>query len=345
MNTQTFKTLPASIAIRRCMEVSDGTFFDVFSDNTKKPISVIHSKGLAVMPLDTKKSGDDNAIVHTIKSDDTKTNIVTFDEAKKHADSTHVAINYNVKFIDIENCIEDFVKSLGKEYKEDIDQFNNSIVSFLNKSKKSDELLDVCMRYARNLANARGIWRNRTISNDIKTNVSCDEFSVSFDSLSIPMNNFDNYLSEEKILGNAIFDCLVGNKQLTFNVEHLLDIGLGSFSVYPSQLFVDDKSSNKNDKSSKYLKVNNNDEVLLNDEKIANAIRTIDNWATELNGKLISVELNGASLKYQKFFRGKNNLNYFLKQLNVLSNTDDIKFVLSCFIRGGVVTSDNKKQK
>lgn len=89
----------------------------------------------------------------------------------------------------------------------------------------------------------------------------------------------------------------------------------------------------------------------LRDQKVANAIRTIDTWYPdyEQNGcKPIPVEPNGASLEAQRFFREigdkKNKSSAFdiIKELNITDpNSPQGMFFIACLVRGGVFSAGN----
>ena len=78
----------------------------------------------------------------------------------------------------------------------------------------------------------------------------------------------------------------------------------------------------------------------LRDQKISNALRTIDTWypAYAEYGRPLPVEPNGASLEAQEFFRDKKTSAFeFARRLNTLDPTSpDGMFMIASLIRGGV---------
>ena len=50
--------------------------------------------------------------------------------------------------------------------------YRDSVAGFIERAKTSDGLNDVAARFARNIANGRWLWRNRTIARQITVRVS-----------------------------------------------------------------------------------------------------------------------------------------------------------------------------
>ena len=81
-------------------------------------------------------------------------------------------------------------------------------------------------------------------------------------------------------------------------------------------------------------------QAALRDQKIGNALRTIDTWypAYEERRVPLPVEPNGASLDAQEFFRNKGDasgVKLLLRLSELDPMTPDGLFLLACIIRGG----------
>ena len=88
-------------------------------------------------------------------------------------------------------------------------------------------------------------------------------------------------------------------------------------------------------------------QAALRDQKVSNALRTIDTWYPEYAsfGRPIPVEPNGANLEYQRFFRNGRQASAFelVKKLNLLDPASlEGLFVTASLIRGGVFSEGGK---
>ncbi len=88
----------------------------------------------------------------------------------------------------------------NRDYIRDI---RRSIHDFLKRAKTSEGLQEVARRYARNLADARWLWRNRTIASDIQVSVAktnsegSQSLIANFNALKISKIDFDKYHADE----------------------------------------------------------------------------------------------------------------------------------------------------
>lgn len=88
-------------------------------------------------------------------------------------------------------------------------------------------------------------------------------------------------------------------------------------------------------------------QAALRDQKIGNALRTIDVWYPDYNKRRLPlpVEPNGASLEAQEFFRkGEDSGFILMRRIGGLNPaTPDGLFLLACLIRGGVFSEGGDK--
>ena len=144
----------------------------------------------------------------------------------------------------------------------------------------------------------------------------------------------------------------------------------GAFEVYPSQVYVSNKPSGfarplykLNPISPAELMRQRNDQdvqtfmdslvmgqAAIRDQKVGNAIRTIDTWYADGNVPPIAIEPNGASLSANVFYRDvKSGKSFFdlLPRIKTLTQqlhthasgvqpSPEAMFALAVFIRGGV---------
>lgn len=81
-------------------------------------------------------------------------------------------------------------------------------------------------------------------------------------------------------------------------------------------------------------------EAGIRDQKVSNAIRTIDTWYPNFKevGLPIPIEPLGASIGLQEFYRyGESSLFEMLKRLDTIDpNSKEGMYCIACFDRGGV---------
>jgi CRISPR-associated protein Csy3 len=140
-----------------------------------------------------------------------------------------------------------------------------------------------------------------------------------------------------------------GQQATAVKVTADVDFGVkGAVEVFPSQNYIDGKlkgfprSLYKYGVPNRISKTDNNrvGYAAIRDQKIGNAIRTIDTWYPEFKetGVPIAIEPNGANLDTQRFFR-KNSTSAFMMflQLNDIDpNTEQGMFCIASLVRGGV---------
>jgi len=126
--------------------------------------------------------------------------------------------------------------------------------------------------------------------------------------------------------------------------------------VFPSQNYLEDKPKGfarslyclgTPDRASKTDGIRVMGQAALRDQKISNALRTIDTWYPDFAsfGRPIPVEPNGANLEAQRFFRHGKKVSAFdlVKQLNTLDPASpEGLFVTASLIRGGVFSEGGK---
>jgi CRISPR-associated protein Csy3 len=351
MSKQVFKKTPSVLAFQRAVLATDALIYSVLDTGIELPVQV----------TEVGIRGTQN-INGSIKEE--VRNLQLVDAAKTAPNTKFVKFVFGIKFIDIRKSLHSIAS--GKEdSKQDVSDFKQSLDEFLNRVTGqedgeleitgSDGILDVATRYARNIANAKWLWRNRLYASSITTTVSVTDIKSKqaptvfvFDSLEVESKHFDDFTKDEEELGKLINDSLLGTRLLTIEVSSVVDFGVtGVFEVFPSQLFIDTDALPKN-KKGKFLYAikNSNDSIgqaAIRDQKITNALRTIDTWYKEFDQVKdpIPVEPNGASLTHMVFFRkGAESSFDIIKRLNTIDvDSDEGKFFISALIRGGVYSS------
>jgi CRISPR-associated protein Csy3 len=215
---------------------------------------------------------------------------------------------------------------------------------------------EVAARFARNIANGRWLWRNRTIARHITVRVSvAGKALASFDALATPLNHFNDISADERKVAAYIADGLRGDDDAGLDIEAQLDFGVrGALEVFPSQNYVEDKPRGfarplyclgaperiHSRNGMEFESTRTMGHAALRDQKIGNALRTIDTWYPRYaeHGRPLPVEPNGASLEAQEFFRDRKTSAFeFARCLNTLDPASpEGMFMIASLIRGGV---------
>ncbi len=354
--------LPGVLSFQRCMFPTDALFYNLYADKEKKALPVIRHGIRGTQNINktfSPKAGDSTA--GSAKREEVS-NIQTTDSAKLDAGAKALSVQFSLRFIDLSDAL--FACAAGKnDSTDDIKMFREAVAQFIDKAKNSKGIVEIASRYARNIANGRFLWRNRTTAESILISVEDDSdkpgsgFSVSFNALDIPLNDFDNISTDELKLANVIVEGLKGNRQARLGISARVDFGMeGPLEVFPSQNYLENKS--KGFARSLYYVgdapasreahvIQHLGQAALRDQKISNALRTIDTWYPDFDkhGQPIPVEPNGASLDAQQFFRNTKDASGFRLMERITDidpDTKDGMFLLACIIRGGVYSgSDN----
>ncbi|WP_144328336.1 type I-F CRISPR-associated protein Csy3 [Tepidimonas charontis] len=242
--------------------------------------------------------------------------------------------------------------------------FRTYLKTFIDRFADSEEMRELCRRYARNILNGRWLWRNRLLGKSIA--VSVKEIgggeTMEVDALSVPLTFESGYSDAENKLAEWLF---IGFTQqpMQFEVCARIDFGMtGAIEVFPSQNFVSDKPDGfarslyklKRMSRQDLLRIMRNDNAdtyaadivdvgvaAIRDHKIGNAIRTIDTWyAANSDASPIPVEPRGANIERDMYMRAsRNDLFTYLTSLDDLQRSivginHEAAFVLACMIRG-----------
>lgn len=228
------------------------------------------------------------------------------------------------------------------------------------------ELEEVCLRYARNILNGRWLWRNRILGDVSVTAYSGER---AFSGQGSRLRDFIDYTQDEKNCAEVLVNGFVSQGVApALQVKGRVMFGFtGEVEVFPSQNMVTNKPKgfarslykvdmiSRRDMNSLLLDTKKGAEdagefmadmidmghAALRDQKIGNAIRTIDTWYPGSNGNPIPVEPNGASLEANFIFRKKGtDANTFLTKIDELkpdaSFNSDAAFLIAVLVRGGV---------
>jgi len=328
-----FKKLPGVMSCDRCFINTDAVLLNKLTEGTY-PVEVLRH-GLR---------GTQNKVDW---KDESPMNIQETETAMLSHDSEGLIINYEMKFLQMNKFISQC--NAGKfELMEDIKRHKDSILNFIDRCTDSKGLEEVSRRYARNIVNARWTWRNRTFADSVTVTTSFNDQVLIFNSTDIPFDTFNDYSEDEKILAKHIENCMTGVSSAGIQVSADIGFGIrGALEVYPSQNKLPDRAPKGfsrslykyNTKQPKDFKDNNVvGFAAITSRKIGNALRTIDTWYKDFDGKAIPVEPNGANLDDCVFYRKDETsaFNYFLNLNNIDPSSNEGMFSIASIMRGGV---------
>ena len=356
MTDTVFKKLPGVLSFQRGVVLSDALFYNEIGGQFEQhPVYVIRHGIRGTQNLN--KGGDGETAVAAQAKRQEISNIQTTDSAKLAPDADALIVRFSLRFLDFSKAL--FACAPGpKDTDAEIAALRQSIDGFIDRAKASDGLAEVARRYARNIANARWLWRNRLIARAATVTVSHGGANrAEFDALKVPLGHFEGYSDDEANVARIILDGLRGDTAATLDILARVEFGgRGAIEVFPSQNYIEDKPRGfarslyclgEPERMDKTLGIRRMGHAALRDQKVSNALRTIDTWYPDFRvfGRPIPVEPNGANLEVQKFFRDGKKISAFdlVKRLNQLDpSSEDGMFVIASLIRGGVFSEGGK---
>ena len=356
--TSTLGKLPGVLAFSRGHIVTDGEMFNEINGQFESyPVDVVRHGIRGTQNVSDNHDKRDTAT----NGDRGVANIQLTETAKLDARADALIVRFGFSMIDIADGLHSCL-SAEKEYGKIM---RATFKHFVERAKDSEGIVEIARRYARNIANGRWLWRNRTIARAINIKVSNSKGILgSFDAKSIPLNKFDQYNEGEIKVAKELVEQMCGHSLDGLTITARLTMPIkGAIEVFPSQNYIDQKpvgfarSLYKLGHSEKLERVGRDElrdvrvmgRAALRDQKIFNAIRTIDTWYPAFDEMQIPivVEPMGASLSQQEFYR-KNLTSsfYFFKRLDQIDpNTPDGMFCIAALDRGGVYSESDKKAK
>lgn len=353
--------IPSVLSFQRGTIISDGLLSSIINKDGREflePIRVIRHgiRGTNSHPKDGKNGG--------------LSNIQRTESAKTSTRAEGLAVKFSLRTINA-NSLLFGCSDIG---------FRNATNGFVEEyfHRNSLELNEICCRYARNILNGRWLWRNRILG---EVSVVSTGGNKKFTSAGSRFNDFDAYTEDEKGLASVIIGGFLaqnGSGEHVIEVEGRVIFGFtGEVEVFPSQNMVSNKpdgfarslykvdmisrkdlmailggaNKDKEDAGEFMADAIDMGHAAIRDQKIGNAIRTIDNWYPSFaeTNLIIPVEPNGASLELNKVLRDKSHESgTFLAKIDEYKQNSDFNqdaaFLIATMIRGGVF-SNSKEAK
>lgn len=340
--------LPDVLSFQRGTIITDGLMSSIVLDDSGNERAV---------PVKVVRHGIRGVNSHP--KGDNVSNIQRTESAKTHPRSIGLSVAFSFRTIPagslLFSCSDSAFRRVVDEF---IDRF------FTRGVPEFDE---VCRRYARNILNGRWLWRNRILG---ETQVIATVGDKKYSSQGSQLRDFDAYTEDEQGLARAIATGLLSSDSLSpaIRVEGRVLFGFtGEVEVFPSQNMVGNKpkgfarslykvdmpsrrelqevmnGANKNGSDAGDFVADMIDmgKAAIRDQKIGNAIRTIDTWYADFSGVPIPVEPNGANLEANTVFRkGSQNANALMSKMDEMhpgqTFDEEAAFLIAVLIRGGV---------
>lgn len=343
---KTFSRMPSSLALQRSIAITDGVLYNLSEGGERTPVLVVEHGIRGTQNVNTDKGAEKDIA-----------NIQRTESAKLSDDAVAMVARFDVRTSPLERAISMCADpGMGEQGRAEALEVRRAIESFIERSKGAP-IMKIAERYARNILNGRWLWRNRSYAQEVTIRVYALEEEGSRlvaeqDALKTPLHHFDDVTDQEKAVASILVQGWEGLAASGLRVEATVDFGVkGSVEVFPSQNYIDTKD--KGFARSLYKHPLTEKVELgtgfkacgiaaLRDQKIGNALRTIDTWYASFNEvRLVTpVEPMAANLEAGVFLRTKNETAFSLfKLMNTLKVEEgDLNglFLLAVLIRGGV---------
>jgi CRISPR-associated protein Csy3 len=345
------RRLPGVLSFQRGTITTDALFYNVLPDGRTRPVQVVRHGIRGTQNL--ARFGSDDVAVTRSGRRPAVANVQLTDSARLDPDAVALQVRFDIRFIPIDQLL--FACAPGRDDKpEDMAALRAGFRRFVERAQGSEGLREVARRYARNMANGRFLWRNRTVAHAVTVRVLlADEPLAAFDALALPLDRFGDYDPGEVRVGEVVARALCGERTPRLTVVADVDFGVrGAVEVFPSQNYLErkdkgfarplyhvgDAPADAADDSTGFVELG---QAAFREHKVSNALRTIDTWypGYEQHGRPLPVEPNGASLDAQTFFRDTREASGFRLMLRLGEldpDTPEGMFMLACLIRGGV---------
>ncbi|MBU2708751.1 type I-F CRISPR-associated protein Csy3 [Zooshikella marina] len=337
------------LAFQRSLYATDAQFYSVLPHQQEKPVWVIRH-GIR---------GTQNVNKATEKE---FSNIQITDTAKLDPAAEKMKVVFDIKFFDLANSLFACAKGKKDKEKDTVKKFRATYDAFLTRAKDSHGLKEVVLRYVRNCTNGRWLWRNLTLASTATITVVKNdetEHGLSFDAVALSRKGFTDYTADELALAELFVANLQGYATDRFRVTALLDFGMPGVQVYPSQLYTSNKPKGfarplyavgaeepvrTVEDVMHFQATRKMGQAALRDDKVANAIRTIDTWYPDYESiqRPIAIEPQGVSLELQERFRIKKASAFeIIQQIDELDpDSPNGMFMIASLIRGGVYSGE-----
>ena len=352
------RKIPAVLGLQRALVITDARMRNIMKDGRLKDV-LVFEHGIVGTQNVNNKAGLTKAA----------SNLQRLESAKLDVDAVGMSVSFDVRGSDLNNLVSVCSESSKETNKTNAIDMKNALRNFIEKSKEAGAVDLICQRYARNILNGRWLWRNKNYAVSVNIKVTkrdlatdLEECIADVSAFDIPTKHFNDITDAEKAVADVIARNLKDEECSILHVDAIIDFGVrSSVEVYPSQNYCD-KGTSKNGIGRSLFKLPLADTALtdsmgsgfkvvgraaIRDQKISNAIRTIDDWYKDYDSLniIIPVEPLGASLEVNNLLRttnGDNGFKIFEKIDDVEMLSKEALFLLALLVRGGVYGSSGE---
>lgn len=265
-----------------------------------------------------------------------KANIQRIDECALSVSHDTLVCDFSVKFLPVIDGVE---ACNNPEY---LERYLKCIDAY----SKAQGYRELAQRYAFNLASGRWLWKNRVGAESVEVIINLNDGENKqwiFNSKNI--GSLVNRTDDINEVAEMIRQALAGERShVNLTVRGCSKLGVGQI-VYPSQEFIQEKNNTEGAKSK--VLYSKNGIAGIHDQKIGNAIRTIDTWYPNYDeyNRIISIEVYGSVTNLSRVFRspvtGTDYHNLMLKMIEGEEmSEDELHYIHAMFIRGGVLGTE-----
>ncbi|WP_130470801.1 type I-F CRISPR-associated protein Csy3 [Candidatus Magnetaquicoccus inordinatus] len=244
----------------------------------------------------------------------------------------------------------------------DLPEWRAALIRMVDGYVAADGFRTLGALYAANLANGRWAWKNRLFAQEFAVQIQCGQQQWHFNAFEHALADLEGSLRQPQVqtLGERIAQGLRGEEVVRLQVTGLLNVGRGA-TVYPSQEF-----ASKDDSVDAIGKVLFGIEAMgcgrcaaFHEQKIGNAIRTVDIWHAGAEGvergTPLPINPYGQDREAYVVVRksGSGNSDFYTSLKKGITSfaaefakgiSGDAHFVIANLVRGGVFGM-GKKQK
>lgn len=323
-------TLPSILTYERSINPTDGLLYGLMkkNDETIKVPVLVESRGLMASISDAKNIDkfrkEDNSDNPEAK------NLQTIDYAALPVGCHALALTFSVTFVGNSSV----PRSFSKDGLEIVDKINEMIAAY----KSNNGYSELAHRYLNTIVAGMPLWRNKSTGGRIVTIISCNGQEFEFAGL----DSISPSIESDHELVKAVADTLASDGEaLRIDVTTTVEKAEGS-EVFPSQCYIEGGAGRV------LASVNRNGarQGMVHQQKIGNAIRTIDTWYENDAPYAIAVEPYGIDRRKSRATRAVDKTDLYTQlekhlegHLEAMTETGDpssAHYVVACLIRGGV---------
>ena len=155
------------LAFQRGYNISDGEMFNVMPNGAREPVDVVRH---GIRGTQNTTNATDPRLLQLTET------------AKLHPHADAMEVQFSIRFIPLAHSLS----ACTAKKKEAMRAMRSSINSFLEKAAVQ-AIDEIALRYARNIANGRWLWRNRVAASGVVIKVSDGGVDIAeFDALGVP---------------------------------------------------------------------------------------------------------------------------------------------------------------